>query len=199
MVPFTTSRPGRHRRARDDPPLAPPAGPRLYVRELGRVPGEVGPVVVVFDEDRTRRARYPYRLTWMGEHGQEIGHGVLRDRPGAGRRGAGDLPRRPTAASCSPTRRGAWPTSGATPTTLSPRPRPRCCCWPRSTTRGSGSWCTWPRARRAGSSTRSRRGSTGRSCTCLWGPCPRNLAPEIRVMHVLAGHAKREIAKDYVW
>jgi len=42
---------------------------RLFVRELGRVPGEVGSVVVVFDEDRDER--YPYRMTWLGEHEQE--------------------------------------------------------------------------------------------------------------------------------
>jgi hypothetical protein len=45
------------------------AGPRLYVRELGRVQGDVGSVVVVFDEDRDER--YPYRMTWLGEHEQE--------------------------------------------------------------------------------------------------------------------------------
>jgi hypothetical protein len=45
------------------------AEPRLYVRELGRVQGDVGSVVVVFDEDRDER--YPYRMTWLGEHEQE--------------------------------------------------------------------------------------------------------------------------------
>ncbi|HEY3119428.1 MAG TPA: hypothetical protein VGL15_02315 [Vicinamibacteria bacterium] len=50
--------------------LAGPGGrPQLYVRELGRVAGEVGSVVVVFDEDREER--YPYRMTWLGEHAQE--------------------------------------------------------------------------------------------------------------------------------
>jgi hypothetical protein len=44
-------------------------GPRLYVRELGRVSGDVGSVIVVFDEDRDER--YPYRMTWLGEHQQE--------------------------------------------------------------------------------------------------------------------------------
>jgi hypothetical protein len=43
----------------------------LYVRELGRVPGEVAAVVVIFDEDREGEERYPYRLTWLGEHEQE--------------------------------------------------------------------------------------------------------------------------------
>lgn len=44
-------------------------GPRLFVRELGRVSGDVGSVVVVFDDDRDER--YPYRMTWLGEHEQE--------------------------------------------------------------------------------------------------------------------------------
>jgi hypothetical protein len=44
-------------------------GPRIFVREAGRVAGDVGSVVVVFDEDRDER--YPYRMTWLGEHEQE--------------------------------------------------------------------------------------------------------------------------------
>ena len=41
---------------------------KIYVRELGRVPGEVGSLVVIFDEDEER---YPYLQTWLGEHDQE--------------------------------------------------------------------------------------------------------------------------------
>jgi hypothetical protein len=43
---------------------------RIMVRELGRSPGEVGSVVVVFDEDREDE-RYPHLQTWHGEHEQE--------------------------------------------------------------------------------------------------------------------------------
>ena len=46
-----------------------PERPQLYVKELGKAAGEVGSVVVVFDEDREER--YPYRMTWLGEHEQE--------------------------------------------------------------------------------------------------------------------------------
>ena len=46
-----------------------PGAPRIFVREAGRVAGDVGSVVVVFDEDREER--YPYRMTWLGEHDQE--------------------------------------------------------------------------------------------------------------------------------
>ena len=46
-----------------------PERPRLYVREFGRAAGDVGTVVVVFDEDAEER--YPYRMTWLGEHDEE--------------------------------------------------------------------------------------------------------------------------------
>jgi hypothetical protein len=48
------------------------ADKQVYVRESGRTPGEIGIVVVVFDEDHDPGdERYPYHLTWLGEHGQE--------------------------------------------------------------------------------------------------------------------------------
>jgi len=42
---------------------------RLYVRQFQRVSGEVGAVVLIFDEDRENR--YPWCMTWQGEHNQE--------------------------------------------------------------------------------------------------------------------------------
>lgn len=42
----------------------------IYVREQQRAKGGVGCLVVIFDEDR-RKERYPYRMTWLGEHDQE--------------------------------------------------------------------------------------------------------------------------------
>jgi len=43
---------------------------RIYVRENQRAQGGVGGVVVIFDEDR-EGGRFPYRMTWLGEHDQE--------------------------------------------------------------------------------------------------------------------------------
>jgi hypothetical protein len=71
-----------------------PGKPRLYVRELGRVVGEAGSVVIVFDEDRGNR--FPFCTTWIGEHEQEsdmafyatdprqsvVGPGITRARYG---------------------------------------------------------------------------------------------------------------------
>jgi hypothetical protein len=42
---------------------------RIWVRQFQRVSGEVGAVVVIFDEDRDNR--YPYMTTWLGEHQNE--------------------------------------------------------------------------------------------------------------------------------
>ncbi len=44
-------------------------GKRIYVRENQRVTGEVGAVVLIFDGDHDDR--YPYCLTWLGEHQNE--------------------------------------------------------------------------------------------------------------------------------
>ena len=43
---------------------------RVYVEERGRVPGEAGSVVIIFDRDPELR-RYPFAMTWLGEHDQE--------------------------------------------------------------------------------------------------------------------------------
>ena len=43
---------------------------RIYVRENGVVRGGVGGVVIIFDEDREGK-KFPYLMTWLGEHAQE--------------------------------------------------------------------------------------------------------------------------------
>jgi hypothetical protein len=43
---------------------------RIYVRESRRAKGGVGSLVMVFDEDRGSD-RFPYLMTWLGEHEQE--------------------------------------------------------------------------------------------------------------------------------
>jgi hypothetical protein len=42
---------------------------RVYVRQFQKIHGEVGSVVVIFDEDRD--SRYPYLTTWLGENQNE--------------------------------------------------------------------------------------------------------------------------------
>jgi hypothetical protein len=42
---------------------------RIYVRQYQKIQGEVGSVIVIFDEDRDDR--YQYTTTWLGEHQNE--------------------------------------------------------------------------------------------------------------------------------
>ncbi len=44
-------------------------GKKIYVRENQRISGEVGAVVLIFDDERDER--YPYCITWLGEHQNE--------------------------------------------------------------------------------------------------------------------------------
>ncbi len=44
-------------------------GKKIYVRENQRISGEVGAVVLIFDDKRDDR--YPYCITWLGEHQNE--------------------------------------------------------------------------------------------------------------------------------
>lgn len=47
-----------------------PQGQKLYVREIQRVKGGAGSVVLIFDEDPEEQ-RYPWHMAWHGEHDQE--------------------------------------------------------------------------------------------------------------------------------
>jgi len=42
---------------------------KIFVRQFERIAGEVGSVIVIFDEDRDDR--YPWLTTWLGEHENE--------------------------------------------------------------------------------------------------------------------------------
>jgi hypothetical protein len=50
---------------------------KLYVKAFGKPPGNVGSIVVIFDEDMpseeqtTYEEKYPWTVTWLGEHEQE--------------------------------------------------------------------------------------------------------------------------------
>lgn len=52
---------------------------KLYVRELGKFSGDVGAVVIIFDEDR--KDRYSYLTTWLGEHQNESDMAFYSTRP----------------------------------------------------------------------------------------------------------------------
>ncbi len=53
---------------------------RVWVRESGRTPGTAGSIVVVFDDDPP--GAYPYLMTWLGEHEQESDMAFYSTDPG---------------------------------------------------------------------------------------------------------------------
>lgn len=54
---------------------------RIFVREDRPVKGEVGAVILIFDEDHGDD-RYPWRMTWQGEHDQESDMALYSTSPG---------------------------------------------------------------------------------------------------------------------
>jgi hypothetical protein len=171
---------------------------RIMVRELGRASGQVGSVVVIFDQDREDDERFPYCQTWHGEHHQESDMAFFSTEPGQGIVGPGI---------CRVTYGGFL---------LSRPPRRMADVWtdPDYAAAESKSevlllaaldYCTEsvvvyvagkpPRpvlaqlARRLG-------------LKLLYVPIG-SLSPstlrKIRVMHVLSGHDKRRIARQFVW
>ena len=56
-------------------------GARIYVREFQKIQGQVGAVVLIFDSDRDN-LRYPYCMTWLGEHDQESDMAFYGTSPG---------------------------------------------------------------------------------------------------------------------
>ena len=109
-------------------------GGKLYVREWGKFSGDVGAVIVIFDEDRDDR--YGYLTTWLGEHQNESDMAFYSTQPfehlvgpGIGRAEYGGL--------LMTFRHGACSMCGATRITMPPRRRPNGCCSPDSIIRWS--------------------------------------------------------------
>jgi hypothetical protein len=170
---------------------------RIWVRELGRAPGAAGSLVMIFDEDRGGDA-FPYLMTWLGEHEQEsdmalyatdplqqvVGPGIMRAAYGGflltyppGR--LYDVWRDPdysAASGKSEVLLMAAVDYSREPLVVHVAPRP-------------------PRPRM-----RDYAAARGRRIVHipLGALSPAGLA-KVRVVHILAGHDKREIAKDYLW
>lgn len=53
---------------------------KIFVREHQKLAGEVGSVVVIFDEDASDA--YPWLMTWLGEHEQESDMALYATNPG---------------------------------------------------------------------------------------------------------------------
>jgi hypothetical protein len=172
---------------------------KIMVRELGRAPGEVGSVVIVLeDEGLGAEQRYPYLQTWHGEHDQESDMAFYCTDPGQGIVGPGI---------CRVTYGGFL---------LSYPPRRMADVWTDPDYRAAESksevlllaaldYCTERMvAYVAAKPPRSilQQLAARMNLKILYLPLG-SISPStlkrVRVMHVLSGHDKRTIAKDYIW
>ncbi len=168
---------------------------RLYVREQGRVPGQVGSVVVLFDADEER---YPYDQTWLGEHDQESDMAFFCTDPAQGIVGPGI---------CRVTYGGLM---------LSHPPRRMADVWTdpdyrMAETKGevlllaaldysAEDLVVHVAARPPRSLYRRLAARLGMRILHLpLGTLSPTTVKRIRVMHILSGHDKRAIARDYLW
>lgn len=170
---------------------------RVYVQELGRAPGEAGSVVVIFDRD-LKGHRFPHCMTWLGEDDQESDMAFYSTNPaeqvvgpGITRATYGGL------AMCYPPRRmlDVW--------------QDRDYRWAREKAEvlimAAVDYCEEKLVVHVGKDAPSElmtRYAAVQGKRILHIPLG-SLSPvtlkKIRVVHLLAGHDKRAIAKDYVW
>jgi hypothetical protein len=168
---------------------------KIFVRELGRVPGDVGSIVIIFDEDD---APYPYGQTWLGEHDQESDMAFYSTEPARGIIGPGI---------CRVTYGGFI---------MSYPPQRMLDVWADRDYRIAESKAetlllaaldyteqrhvvhVGPRPPR--SIIQQLAARLGLKILHLpLGTLSPSTVRRIRVMHVLSGHDKRKIAKDYIW
>jgi len=170
---------------------------RIMVRELGRAPGDVGSVVVVFDADEDD-ARYPHLQTWHGEHEQESDMAFYCTDPLQGVVGPGI---------CRVTYGGFL---------LSHPPRRLADVWTDPDYRPAESkaevlllaaldYCTervvvYVAARPPRPVLQRLAGRLGLKVLYLpLGSLSPTTLRRVRKMHILSGHAKRNAARDYIW
>jgi len=169
---------------------------KIYVRQFQKIAGEVGSVIVIFDEDRD--GRYPYMTTWLGEHQNESDMAFYSTfpfdnlvGPGIGRGEYGGF------LMSLPARRlyDVWQDPDYEYAESKPE-RLLLAGLDYSLER----FVVYVAARPPRSIFRSIAARLGR--TIIYIPIGQ-LSPlalkRIRVVHVLDGYDKREMAKDYVW
>ncbi len=169
---------------------------RIYVRQFQKVTGEVGAVAVIFDEDRDNR--YPYMTTWLGENQNESDMAFYSTDPfkkmvgpGIGRGEYGGF------LMTLPPRRmfDVWGDPDYAFAETKPE-RLLMAALDYSIHR----LVVYVAARPPRSIFRNIAGRSGR--TIVYIPIGQ-LSPvalkKLRVVHVLDGYDKREIAKDYIW
>lgn len=170
---------------------------RVYVKEIGRAPGRAGSVVVIFDEDPDDVA-YPYRMTWLGEHDQESDMAFYSTVPAEQVVGPGIL-RATYGGFVLTSPRGRLFDVWTDPDYVWASRKPEVLLM------AAIDYSTEKivvHAARKPPAERWRRYAALQGKRIAHVPLsalsPRTLA-KVRVLHLLAGHDKRKIAKDYVW
>src|SRR5262249_9447155 len=169
---------------------------RIYVRQFQKIHGEVGSVVVIFDEDRDDR--YSYMTTWLGENQNESDMAFYSTfpfdnlvGPGIGRAEYGgvllNVPPR--------SQYEGWHDPAYK---LPPRKTQQACV--SALDYSIHRYVVYVAARPPRSIFKTIASRVGR--TIIYIPIGQ-LSPvslkKVRVVHVLDGYDKREIAKDYLW
>ena len=169
---------------------------RIYVRQYQKIHGEVGSVVVIFDEDRDNR--YPYTTTWLGENQNESDMAFYSTfpfdnlvGPGIGRGEYGGF-----LMSLPPRRMfDVWQDPDYD---LAESKSERLLL--AGLDYSTGRYVVYVAAKPPRSMMRSIAARLGR--TIIYIPIGQ-LSPvalkKIRAVHVLDGYDKRKIAKDYIW
>jgi hypothetical protein len=170
---------------------------KIYVRENKRLQRGIGCVVVVFDEDR-ESTRFPYCMTWLGEHEQESDMAFYATPPGGNIVGPG----------ISRCEYGGF--------MLSYPPRRMSDVWQDrdySAALGKGEVLLmaaldyslekdiiYAAARPTRSFLKQQAARLGKRIIYLpLGSLSPVALKKLRVFHILYGRDKRDIAKDYVW
>lgn len=170
---------------------------KIYVKENKRIRSGIGCVVVVFDEDRDF-SRFPYCMTWLGEHAQESDMAFYATPPEGNIVGPG----------ISRCEYGGF--------LLSYPPRRMNDVWQDGDYRealGKGelllmaaldysleSDVIYAAARPPRSYLKQQAARMGKRIIYLpLGSLSPVALKKLRVFHILYGHDKRDIAKDYVW
>ena len=170
---------------------------RIYVEERGRVPGGAGSVVVIFDPD-PEAERFPFAMTWLGEHDQESDMAFYSTPPGDQVVGPGIM-RATYGAFMLTSPRGRLADVWTDPDYRFARGRAEALVM-AAVDYSVEKHVVHVAA--AAPAERLRRYAAAQKKRLQHIPLAA-LSPvtakKIRVLHVLAGHDKRRIAPDYVW
>lgn len=169
---------------------------KIYVQSRQRIQGEVGAVVLVFDQGDDER--YPYQLTWLGEHQNESDMAFYATRPednvigpGIGRVEYGGL------LLTLPSRRlgDVW----SDPTYFAAESKAEVLLF-AALDYSVDRLIVYVADKPPRSMFRSIAGRIGRKIVYVpKGQLSPVALKKIRVMHVLDSHERRESAKDYIW